>query len=221
MTHIENLKTFLRDGFLYAPRYKPQPQYSISFENINNKRGKDFQTSCGKSLHNYVPFYFSTLTTMQYTIAQNNVPLLNPNKENIGSTRISDVIFLVIYYEKLSKMNINYLFSNKACNTGGYKTSKSKDIVNWKLFNESPLKGEIPELNYARTCQYFLNKDESPYEERASKRMAEYLVEDKVPFSIIDAIIVQNKETLEIVKDTIANYTFKGKILLKPGCYYE
>lgn len=41
MSYYKNIITFCKDKSLYAKNYEPQLQYSISYNEINNRRGEE------------------------------------------------------------------------------------------------------------------------------------------------------------------------------------
>lgn len=219
MTHINNIDLFLSEGQIYAPNYKNQPQFSISYQGINNKRNSSLFTSCNQSIHDFVPFYFSPMNAMHYTLHQNNVNVLDPD-QNIINSDSNNIVFLAIKVEALKKLSQQVLISNRACNTYGYETGESLDLIDWGLFNEAPYTSAIPELEYNGVCKFFQDRDSERYAERKTKRMAECLIKDKVLIKNIDAIIVKNKESYDLVSSLVKEYSFKGMVLLKPTCYY-
>lgn len=222
MTHKNNIDIFIDEGYLYAPNYKEQKQYGISYPNINSTRNS-MQVFNGKYLHDYVPFYFSPLTPMSYVISQDKVELRDLDNNLKGMVDKLDVIYFVISLDDLASLNYETIVSNSACNNFTFDTFKTHDEtgIDWSLFNESPIKGEISEIDYYGSCKYFLSKDhEERYQNRSAIRGAEFLILDKIKFSDINIIVVNNEKTKIEIENKLNEKGIDKVVLVKPDCYY-
>ena len=67
MLHIDNLDSILKKGFLsHNLAHKLANIKDISNIDVNNRRG-DVKFNDGRSLHDYVPFYFNPRNAMLYS----------------------------------------------------------------------------------------------------------------------------------------------------------
>ncbi len=85
MTHYLDVPVFLNDGALHAKNHpNPQKCHQASYDDIVNRRGEAvFSTPCGNVVNDFVPFYFSPTTSMDYTIHRGNVCLKRPDGKNL------------------------------------------------------------------------------------------------------------------------------------------
>ena len=89
------------------------------------------------------------------------------------------------------------------------------------MFNESPIKGEISEIDYYGSCKYFLSKDhEERYQNRSAIRGAEFLILDKIKFSDINIIVVNNEKTKIEIENKLNEKGINKVVLVKPDSYY-
>lgn len=221
MTHKNNIDIFLEDGYLFAPNHTSQPQFSISYTEINHRR-ETMVLSNGRQLHDYVPFYFSPLTPMAYTISQGNLLLFSPDNIDLGVVDSNDIIFFVINLNSLQELNYEYRVSNSACNNFAFETFDGIEqaSIDWNLFNEAPFKGVIDEDEYSGACRFFLDRDSVPYQNRRAVRGAEFLIANQVNVQDIDFIVVQNETTALEVRDKLINKGINKSVYVKPDCYY-
>ncbi|MDG6777278.1 DarT ssDNA thymidine ADP-ribosyltransferase family protein [Thiomicrorhabdus sp. zzn3] len=221
MTHINNLDTFLADGFLYAPNYMNQPQYSVSYAQINQFRG-NMTLGNGRALHDYVPFYFSPLTPMAFTISQGNLSLIAPNNTNMGRVTNNDIVFIGLNLENVYRHGYQYQVSNSACNNFAFATydTVQQANINWNLFNEDPYKASIHNEGYDGACRYFHDRDSAPYQNRRAVRGAEFLIADRVDMNHIDFFIVKNDTIGATLRQKLANYGLQIPVYVEPDCYY-
>ncbi len=166
MTYWENIQQFLNDGAIYAKNYRTQPQHSISYENINNRRGTDYSTPCGNNLHNYLPFYFSPCTSMAYTISCGNVDLNDVAGVPLRKSSNEDLAFIVSHTSSFTQHRDSLYFTNVACNSMSPQPKYESDLnclethIDWSVFDEGNLKAQIPEIGYNGVCRYQHNKSD-------------------------------------------------------------
>jgi len=221
MTHKNNIDIFIEEGYLYALNHKYQKQYAISYQGINTLRST-MQVFNGKYLHDYVAFYFSPLTPMSYAISKGKVELRDLDNNLKGMVDKSDVIYFVISLDDLASLNYETIVSNSACNNFTFETFKTCDEtgIDWSLFNEAPIKGNISEIDYYGSCRYIQYMDQERYQNRSAIRGAEFLVLDKIKFSDINIIVVNNEKTKIEIKHKLNEKGIDKVVLVKPDCYY-
>lgn len=227
MTYYRNLERYLADGAIYAKQNSRfQGGYRISFDEIVARRGTSaFQTPCESTVNQFVPFYFSPVTKMAFTIDRGNVELRAPDGQSLGKASMNDVAFLVVEPQRLFDSGRKCWFTDIACNSGiqpAYEDDPSKleDHVDWALFDESPYTAAIPEIGYAGVCRYQFDRDDPPaHQQRSKKRMAEFLVRDCLKMEEVSCIVLKSDEHEREVRSWLDAADLPIQILIKPACY--
>lgn len=226
MIYYKNIEQILVDGVICARNYKIQPGYQISYSHIVNKRNDEFSTPDGDSINDFVPFYFSPITVMAYTIHRGNVPLCDPKEKDVGIASMNDIIYLVSNTEYFDDPLQDIWFTDVSCNSAT-APSYEKDLnrlpthVDWPLFDEKPTVAKIPEIGYNGVHGTFRSLDRpSKYNNRKKKRGAEFLIKDQVPLNVIDCIIAKNDTINNIVSDWVRRSAHDIPVYTKSGCYF-
>ena len=107
----------------------------------------------------------------------------------------------------ISKYPNTHYVSDNACNSSalvrfGQGINDLNSLVNWKVFDETPLIAITPEIGYNGACQYFLDRDNERHSHRKSQRMAEFLVQDKFDFDLLECIIVFNEHSKKTIEQS-------------------
>ncbi|MCO6406898.1 DUF4433 domain-containing protein [Hoeflea alexandrii] len=225
----EDLATFLADGEIRAKRYQPiQRCHQTSYQEIVDRRGtNEFQMPNGGVVNDFVPFYFSPITSFTYTIFRKNVPLVSPDGEHLRQACEDERIFLVSSPEMFRGSDLFTCFSDFALNSKAPLPTVETDLdkleahVHWDVFDENPQIAAIPEIGYAGVCQWFQNMA-SPANRmtRSSKRMAEFLVHQTVPLDKVLCIIAKTDAMKDTVSAMMAASAWNIPIYKKRGCYY-
>lgn len=225
----EDLTTFLADGEIRAKNsVSPQACHQTSYQDIVDRRGtQQFAMPNGGVVNDFVPFYFSPITSFTYTIFRGNVPLIAPTGEHLRQACEDERIFLVGRPDSFRGSASNYCFSDHALNSKAplpvveTDLDRLEDHVHWNVFDEGPFCAHIPEVGYDGVCQIFKSMATPPYRmNRSPKRMAEFLVHDAVPLTHIDCIIAKTdamRDNLKILMDASA---WNIPIYTKRGCYF-
>ena len=228
MTYGANIARYLEDGEIRSKNHiEIQPGYRTSFSDIVNRRGgPGFNTPCGRSVNDFVPFYFSPATGMAYTISQGNVPLVDPQGENLGSVDSEDMVYIVADPLKVANY-CSFWFSDIACNSVAQTPNFSDDIttleshIKWSLFDDSNRMGHIQELGYAGVCRWFHdNHSKLEWINRTKIRMAEFLIRESFPVDLIDCLVIKSTKWEQWLQQQI---TFAGRnipIYVKRGCFF-
>ena len=178
-------------------------------------------------VNDFVPFYFSPITSFTFTIFNRNVPLVSPTGEYLGQACEDERIFLVSSPQAFAESGIFTCFSDFALNSMAPLPTVETDMqnlenhVHWNVFDEFPRVAAIPEIGYSGVCKWFHNMA-SPAERmtRSSKRMAEFLVYQAVPFNKILCIIAKTDDMRDRLAATIAASNWNIPIYTKRGCFY-
>ncbi len=229
MSYYKNINVFAKDRYIYAPNRKQQPQYSISYQDINSRRSADYVIK-EFNPHDMVAFYFAPITRMQYALYHNGdsneVFCKTPTGKEFKCERDHEIIFFIVEINKILKIieqnNSKYYFSNQAINKVGYQVFEDwfvdKDNIKWQYFNDTPLKAKIYEIGYQGVCRYTHEPDKYP--NRGAIRMAEFLIKDKFELKDFCAIVVYNDTIEAYVSKVLKKYGYSIPIHIKSDCYF-
>ncbi|WP_314345582.1 DUF4433 domain-containing protein [Haemophilus parahaemolyticus] len=185
MLHIDNLDSILKKGFLsHNLAHKLANIKDISNIDVNNRRG-DVKFNDGRSLHDYVPFYFNPRNAMLYSTQSrfsDNIIILELNIRPL---------LKYIYKER----NNEFLFSDG--NASREDTSfydAIEDLLDDGLFNFS----DIYQTHWYNDTYV------------KSKMMSEVLIYNNIPINFISYIHAQTKEIADDVIQILKN-ELRGK----------
>lgn len=227
MTYIDNLEIYFRDQEIQAKNVRPiQPAHQISYAEINERRGDTYRTPNGEPINDYVPFYFSPSTAMAYSIHKENVSLIDPAGNNLGAANMDDIAFIICDPQKISDDNLDYWYTNIACNSGVPPIYKDDIIeleshINWSLFDDTPKMAIVTEIGYEGVCKYCSDSELKPeWHNRKQQRMAEFLIKDKFPMELAECIILKHDTKKLAVQEWIANASLDIPVFIKRDCYF-
>lgn len=226
ITHSENVGTYLKEGVIRAKDVPPlQAGFRVSDAGIISRRGVNISQAVGFSINDYVPFYFSPLTSMAFKISKGNVKVVDPRNREIGNSKSEDMVFIVAKVDEVAK-NTSYKFTDAACNTA-IPPNIFDDIqllektVHWSLFDDGSVKGKILEIGYQGSTKYCTDHDgKARYHNRTKLRMAEFMVHKEFPMSLCRAIITCNSETEKIIEGLVSASQFRPLVLHKRDCFF-
>jgi hypothetical protein len=224
-----DLPIFLNDGEIRSKNHTgSQYCHQTSYREIVERRGTGmFALPHGGVVNDYVPFYFSPITSFTYTIHKGNVDLRSPDGDVLCKASDDERIFFVCEVDSFSGSGLNYCFSNFALNSRApmpaleCDLAKLADHVHWSVFDDRPLKAKIPEIGYEGVCEYFSSQDSPPERQnRSQKRMAEFLVKDAVPLTHIVCIVAKTPAMQQSLQHVMDASNWSIPIHAKPGCYF-
>jgi len=227
--HFEDLPIFLYDGEVRAKRHHhPQLCHQTSYQEIVNRRGTDeIELPNGCVVNDFVPFYFSPITSFTFTIYKENVPLISPQGVHLRQACEDDRVFLVGSPQAFVGSGLCTCFSDYALNSRApmptieTDLTKLEDHVHWSVFDESPMVAAIPDIGYAGVCKWYHNMATPPERmTRSAKRMAEFLVHSAVPLDKIMCIVVKTDAMRATLEGMIAASPWNIPIMTKRGCFY-
>lgn len=200
-TDVRNLDSIIKNGLLCTNEKKKQgiKHHNIANQTIQERRANmDVTAGPGGKVHDYVPFYFSSINPMLLTLL---------NHKNCDQNLI---IYLCIKIDRLDKDDA--VFTNASANT-----------VVPPTFFDDPC--HLDDLDWDLI---FSRKWRMESEEDKHKKMAEALIYSKVDVSEIDAIVVYNEIIKKNVKKVFEQNGIKAPEILfdynpymrKYGFYY-
>lgn len=186
-TDARNLDSIIKKGLLCTNEKNKQ---GIKHQNIANKTiqerraNMDVTAGPGGKVHDYVPFYFSSINPMLLTLL---------NHKNCDQDLI---IYLCIKIDRLDKDDV--VFTDASANTADppmfYDDPSHLDDLDWDLI--------------------FSRKWKMESDEDKHKKMAEALIYTKVDISEIDAIVVYNEGIKKAVKQVFDQNGIKSPEIL-------
>lgn len=225
-----DLGVFLADGEIRSKNHPAgQRCHQTSYPEIVDRRGtQQFQMPCGGVVNDYVPFYFSPRTAFAYAIhMEDKVRLRSPDGADLGVAKDADRIFLVSRIADMAKSGLEFCFSDYALNSSAPMPTVETDLslleshVHWDVFDEAPLRSQIPEIGYAGVCQYFHNVATSSARQlRRQKRMAEFLVRHCVPLDHVCCIVTKSEDVRARLQCEMDASGWAIPIYAKPGCFF-
>lgn len=187
---------------------------NIACNNIQDKRARTIVDDQGRTLHDYVPFYFAPRSPMLYSIIHNNVP-------EAEETNQDNFVYLVSSVDDLC--NQQFVFTDyQAIVTYAsfYNNLSDLDKICWDLIFEYP---HLPKQNppFKGYCKFFQNNDTDPrYVKRKEARLAEFLVLSQVSIEKISIIIVKNQNMKDYVEKLLLKYNINIKVEIRADWYF-
>lgn len=226
--HYVDIPTFLEDGEIRAKNHEnPQACHQASYQEIVNRRGTaEFELPAGV-VNDYVPFYFSPITSFTFTIHKGNVSSISPSGVDLGVANDEERVFFVFPVDVFQGSGLDYCFSDYALNSQAPLPSIETDLsileqhVHWNVFDEAPYVGAIPEVGYSGVCSWFHNMATPPTRQlRSQKRMAEFLVKRAVPVQLACCLVAKSSSIGDNVSQMMAASRWNIPIITKRGCYF-
>lgn len=223
-----DIKTFLIDGEIRSKNHPlPQSCHQTSEPALVGLRGTGaFTLPHGGVVNDYVPFYFSPLTSFCCSIHRSGVEVIDPMGTSLGMSRLEDRAFIVCRVADLAAYGALYCFSDYPLNSMAPLPQLDHDFMNlethvhWSLFDDHPLEAEIPEIGYEGACRYFFNKfPPAKYQLRKQQRMAEFLVKDAVRLEQVTCIVVPSDGMKTAIQAHLDASGWGIPIYAKPGCF--
>lgn len=173
-TDLRNLDSIIKNALLST---NEKNKLGIKHHNIANQtiqaRRDEMNVTVGPGgmVHDYVPFYFSSINPMLLSLL---------NHKNCDQNQI---IYLCVKIERLGKNDA--VFTNESANTNTppvfYDDTSYLDELDWDLI---------------LSWKWKMDTDEAKH-----KKMAEALIHNKIEISEIDAIVVYNDEVKKKLKN--------------------
>lgn len=175
ITAIANLPAICQAGALLSKNRSAA--VGVAYQNIAHggaqgvRAAKPLPNPPGGSVHDYVPFYFAPRSPMLSAIHAGKVAGCTVPQQ--------DVVHLETTVERVMVRGGPFVFYDRNATLAyskPYTDLASLDAVAWDLLTEAPRLDGF--------CKYFQNRhQEERYVDRMERRMAEFLVHDRVPLA--------------------------------------
>lgn len=181
MTHVENIPHILQHGITNISSPNRNPNYvPIGDKSLINKRNT-FKMPNGRTLGEYIPFYFGIKTPMLYVI-QNGFNRLTPVPP-------SKIVYCVLSVQTIEACGLWYVFTDGHALDSFTNFYDEKDIPNFhKLVDGKAIKST-----------YWKNETDLDLKRR---KEAEFLVLGDVPPEAILGFVVFNNEAKQQVEQS-------------------
>jgi hypothetical protein len=201
-THISNLPGILAIKCLQADNLVDRSsalQVEAADLDIKAVR-KSAQVPCAPygCVSDYVPFYFAPRSPMLYKLHRGGVPNYTGGQDPL--------VYLVSSAEALAASGALFAFSDGNCASAvtsfGGDLSQLESVVDWEVMR----------------AHMWANTADDP--DRMRRRMAEFLVHQRVPVDCLGEIVVRRATMKEQVEGLLASYGVDLPVSVKPGWYF-
>jgi hypothetical protein len=211
-THIDNLPAILEQGALYsdaAIRSAGRLANEAGDPAIKQRRrGQPVTCSPGGYVGDYVPFYFAARSPMMLKLKSGRVPTFTGDHRDLVYM-VSDVSTIVAGGVAFAISDRNAAvavaeFTNDASELGDLSQPHPQSaFIDWPLMQ--------------RTQWH----DTPEYPDRMERRMAEFLVHDRVPLNLLLGAGVYSGDQKARVEQLFADWGCELPVVVKPDWYYS
>lgn len=203
LTHIDNLRIYLRRGGIHAPRFTPDDglEYrTIHYVDIQNERHiKRLRCGPGGVIHDYVPFYFGTLSPMLLCLETGRVAGYDEGQEPL--------IYIVSSAQKVAESGAKFVFSDGhgiATYTDWFCDLADLGKVDWNTVKLKIWRATFDDMD------------------RQRRKQAEFLVHEFFDWSLVFGIAVINDKIKDQVEKIQAWFPteLRKKVVVRRGWYY-
>lgn len=195
-THIDNLSDLLDTGALLCKNEmlrRGGTCRSVAYETIQQQRqNHPVPVPPGGKIHDYVPFYFNSLSPMLYTIKCGNVEGVNPEQ----------LVFIKSTAQLFEASGNDFVFTDGhgiMALSDYYNDLVDLDKVPWEVIN----------------TRYWNN-----YPDGKRLRQSEFLAHNKFKWELVELLGVYNTDMKTRVKDMIADLSHRPKVKIKSNWYF-
>jgi hypothetical protein len=201
-THINNLPGILASGRLQADNLVDRSsELQVEAADLDIKAvRKSAQVPLAPygCVADYVPFYFAPRSPMLYKLNKGSVPNYTGGQDPL--------VYLASSAEAVAVSGASFVFSDGNCaSTVTYFASdltEIESVVDWEVMRS----------------QMWANTAEDP--DRRRRRMAEFLVHQRVPIECLSAIVVRHDRMKAQVERLLASSGVNLPVFTKPSWYF-
>ncbi len=200
-THIENLPSVITSGLRSDTTIRADDSLAVEVgEDRIKEQRRHRRVPIGPRgvVADYVPFYFAPRSPMLYAISQGNVPAYRGGQDPL--------VYLVTDVDRLQTMGCQFVFTDRNAyyRTATYAEDLSDldHLVDWPLMEQMVWKNTAGEPD------------------RKERRMAEFLVHGRVPFSAIQAVGVRSDAMASAVASMVRRLDAPPRVVVRPDWYF-
>ena len=207
IVHRDKLASIVADGLLFSDEViaqRPVNGTTIGMDNIKARRMNELQLAShpGLFVGQCVPFYFCPRSVMLYLISARNWQLSYKGGQEPIVHLVADLC-TVAEWADANKQRWAFTLSNAgACD-----------------FEDRADLGQLSEINWAAVCARQWSGGNIDPSIKYGKQ-AEFLVEEQVPWNLIEKIAVYNQEEKKKTEQAIRNAPHKPDIQIERKWYY-
>jgi hypothetical protein len=204
-THINNLTEIVRQGEVYCDAVARNGAVQVEAGDPaikERRRRRIVNAGPGGFVGDYVPFYFAPRSPMMYRIAcdcRDSVP-----DRYQGGDR--ELVYLLSTVENVLDHDLDWVASDGNAATGTTSffddPHEAEASIDWPLMRATMWNDTADDLD------------------RQRRRMAEFLVHQRVPLTLFDQVAIYSDAYVEAVRAALTGSHLAGRILVRPAWYY-
>lgn len=200
ITHIDNLDFIFKSKIICCPNSKDSDSNFIGIGDsslIQSRKSREIPVVPNGDFSDYIAFYFGARSPMLYNIQKgyNNVKKRDPE----------DIVYLITNFKTVKESNSDFVF------TDGHGYHHLSQFFNQEI--------DLKEVDW-KTVKLVKWNDTEEDPDRKRKKQAEFLIHNKLPISMIRAIVVYNESAKSIVSAQLAANSIECTVVVKPNYYY-
>ncbi|WP_415977467.1 DUF4433 domain-containing protein [Rhodococcus sp. 077-4] len=182
-THLDNMAAIVEHGLASDAVVQNNGRMTTEAGNLrikSQRRDRTIDIPPGGCVADYIPFYFAPRSPMLYSLKMGNVPTFQ------GDTH--DFVYIVTSTEDLVSLGLTLVVTDRNAALDYAEMNyehQCDDLVDWDLMR----------------VKMWRSTDEDPT--RRERRMAECLVRETIPFSVIANLVVYGNSQRDKVEDML------------------
>jgi hypothetical protein len=201
-THVDNVPSLLETGALLSDTAVTAGgllRVEAGHRDIKaRRRTLHVDAGPGGRPCDYVPFYFGTRSPMMFSISRGNVPTYADGEDPL--------VYVVTSVETVVEHGLPYAFSDGNCASG--ITDYFDDLARLREHVDMPL----------MTSTWWNNTNDDP--DRTRRRMAEFLVHDRLPLDAVLGYGVRTPARRDQVRAILDAAGRAAVVAVRPAWYY-
>lgn len=201
-THVQNLPGILAAGCLQADNHVARRSALVveaaDLEIKDSRRAVPVTLPPFGCVADYVPFYFAPRSPMLFKLARGGVPTYTEGQDPL--------VYLVSTVETVASTGLQWLFSDGNC---------AATVT--QVFNDLGLLDSVVDWG-VMGMRIWKNTAEDP--DRMRRRMAEFLVYERLPISCLAGVAVRTQGMKEQVERLLAALEASLPVRVQPSWYF-
>ncbi|MCY3561263.1 MAG: DUF4433 domain-containing protein [bacterium] len=201
LTHVDNLPSIANDGLRSDGDVEDNDLLEVDIGNQDVKarrRRMAVPVGPGGVVADYVPFYFAPRSPMLFAIHRGGVPTFSGGQGGL--------VYLVARVDTIVDRGLGFALTDRNAASALARFSDRIDdleeLVDWPLM----------------AARMWNDTLEDP--DRMSRRMAEFLVHERVPWDTFIALVARTDEEAENAAARLGNLRGEIQIVVRPRWYY-